>query len=54
MKTYTNNIEINGQVFTNTVEATDYAEALRINKRRKEDAAMKGRRIFGRLLRNDC
>ena len=54
MKTYTNNIEINGQVFTHTVEATDYTEALRINNRRKEDAAMKGRRIFGRLLRKDC
>jgi hypothetical protein len=53
MKTYTNYIEINGQVFTNTVEATDYKEAQQINKKRKADAAMKGRRIFGRLLRND-
>jgi hypothetical protein len=53
MKTYTNNIEINGQVFTHTVEATDYSEALRINRKRKEDAAMRGRRIFGRLVRND-
>ena len=53
MKTYTNNIEINGQVFTHTVEANSYKDAVRINRKRKEDAAMKGRRIFGRLVRND-
>ena len=53
MRKYINNIEINGQVFTHTVEATSYTEALAINKRRKEDAAMRGRRIFGRLQRDN-
>lgn len=49
MKKYCNKIEINGEVFTHTVEAVSYKEALAINKKRKEDAARKGRKIFGRL-----
>ena len=49
MKKYINKIEINGQVFTHTIEAFDYKEALEINKKRKADAALRGRRIFGRL-----
>lgn len=53
MKTYINKVEINGQVFTHTVEASSYKEAVKINKQRKEDAERKGRRIFGRLERND-
>ena len=53
MKTYTNNIEINGQIFTNTIEAFDYKEALAINRKRKADAALKGRVIYGRLVKTD-
>lgn len=53
MRKYTNKIEISGQVFTHTVEADSYTEAVEINNKRKEDARRKGRRIFGRLERND-
>ena len=53
MKKYINSIEINGQVFTHTVEAFDYKEALAINRKRKVDAAMRGRKIFGRLVKAD-
>jgi len=53
MRTYTNKVEINGQVFTHTVEANSYKEAVEINNKRKEDAVRKGRRIFGKLERND-
>jgi len=35
MKTYTNTVIINGEKFTNTVEANDYKEALKIQKERK-------------------
>ena len=35
MKTYTNTVIINGQKFTNTVEASNYKEALKIQKERK-------------------
>ena len=31
MKTYTNCIEINGDVFTHTINAINYQEALQIN-----------------------
>ena len=51
MKKYINSIDINGQLFTHTVEAFDYKEALEINKKRKQEAAMRGRRIFGRLVK---
>lgn len=51
MKTYTNYIEINGEVFTHTVKAIDYKEALEINAARKIKAARRGRRIFGHLTR---
>lgn len=45
MKTYTNTVIINGQYFTNKVEATDYKEALNIQKERKAKSknAFKGR-----------
>ena len=35
MKTYTNTVIINGQKFTNKVEAENYKEALKIQKERK-------------------
>jgi hypothetical protein len=35
MKTYTNTVVINGNQFTNTVEADNYKEALYIQKERK-------------------
>lgn len=35
MKTYTNTVVINGQEFTNKVEASNYKEALKIQKERK-------------------
>lgn len=35
MKTYINTVIINGQKFTNTVEAENYKEALKIQKERK-------------------
>lgn len=35
MKTYTNTVIINGQKFTNIVEAENYKEALKIQKERK-------------------
>ena len=35
MKTYTNIVIINGEKFTNKVEAENYKEALRIQKERK-------------------
>ena len=53
MRKYTNKIEINGQVFTHTVEADSYKDAVEINRQRKYEAKRKGRRIFGRLERND-
>lgn len=53
MRTYANKVEINGQVFTHAVNANSYAEAVKINNQRKEEAKRKGRRIFGRLERND-
>jgi hypothetical protein len=35
MKTYTNTVIINGEKFTNKVEAENYKEALKIQKERK-------------------
>lgn len=35
MKTYSNTVIINGEKFTNTVEAENYKEALKIQKERK-------------------
>lgn len=35
MKTYTNTVVINGEKFTNTVEAENYKEALKIQKERR-------------------
>lgn len=35
MKTYINTVIINGQKFTNTVDASNYKEALKIQKERK-------------------
>jgi hypothetical protein len=35
MKTYTNTVIINGQKFTNKVEAENYNDALKIQKYRK-------------------
>ena len=42
MKTYTNTVIINGQKFTNKVEAENYKEALKIQKERK----VKSKNIF--------
>ena len=36
MKKYTNTIIINGEKYTNTVEAESYREALKIQKQRKD------------------
>ena len=33
MKTYTNTVIINGQEYTNTIEAYSYSEALEIQKK---------------------
>lgn len=47
MKTYTNTVIINGEKFTNTVEASNYKEALKIQKERK----VRSRNSFeGRLI----
>jgi 3-dehydroquinate dehydratase len=46
---YVNKIIINGATFTHTVIADSYKEALKINKKRKEEALLKGRKIIGRL-----
>jgi hypothetical protein len=47
MKKYTNTVVINGNQFTNTVEADDYKEALKIQKERKA----KSKNTFqGRLI----
>lgn len=35
MKKYTNTVIINGEKYTNTVDAENYKEALRIQKERK-------------------
>ena len=35
MKIYTNTVVINGEKFTNIVEASNYKEALKIQKERK-------------------
>ena len=48
-KKYTNKIIINGETFSNFIEAKSYKEALAINAKRKIDAAKRGKRIFGRL-----
>lgn len=40
---------INGQSFTNTIEAFSYKEALELNRARKVIASRKGRRIYGHL-----
>lgn len=50
MKKYTNYIRINGQVFTHTIIADSYKEALQISFGRKIRAKMIGREIFGRLV----
>lgn len=42
MKTYSNTVIINGQKFTNKVEAENYKEALKIQKERKS----KSKNIF--------
>jgi hypothetical protein len=41
MKTYTNTVIINGEKFTNKVEAYSFREALYIQKRRKEKSRHK-------------
>ena len=48
MKTYTNIVIINGQEFTNKVEANNYKEALKIQKDRKNKSknTFKGRLIL--------
>lgn len=46
---YTNKVRINGEVFTHTIEAVNYKEALEINKKRKVAAKSTGREIFGKL-----
>jgi hypothetical protein len=47
MKTYTNTVIINGEKFTNKVEAENYKEALKIQKQRKS----KSKNTFeGRLI----
>lgn len=47
MKTYTNTVIINGEKYTNTVEANSYKEALKIQKYRK----LKSKNTFeGRLM----
>ena len=51
MKTYTNYVEINGQVFTHSIDACTYKEAVEINKKRKQSANLRGRKIFGRLTK---
>ena len=49
MKTYTNTVIINGEKFTNKVEANEYKEALKIQKERKRHS----KHIFeGRLQCN--
>ena len=53
MRKYINKIEINGVIYTHTVEANSYKDAVEINNAHKISAARKGRRIFGRLQRND-
>jgi hypothetical protein len=53
MRKYVNKIEINGSVYTHTVEANSYRDAVEINDAHKVLAARKGRKIFGRLYRND-
>lgn len=47
MKTYTNKVIINGEKFTNKVEASDYREALKIQKERKAKSKNK---FEGRLI----
>lgn len=47
MKTYTNTIIINGEKFINRVEAENYSDALKIQKKRK----VKSKNTFeGRLI----
>lgn len=47
MKTYTNTVFINGEKFTNKVEAENYKDALKIQKERKA----KSKNTFeGRLI----
>jgi hypothetical protein len=41
MKTYTNTVIINGQKFTNKVEAENYIDALKIQKDRKSNSKNK-------------
>ena len=49
MKTYTNTVIINGEKYTNKVAAENYAEALKIQKKRKA----KSKNTFeGRLTRS--
>jgi len=38
MKTYTNTVIINGSRFTNKIEASNYKDALAIQKKRKEQS----------------
>ena len=49
MKKYVNTVIINGEKFTNTVEANNYKEALKIQKERKQ----KSKNTFvGRLTKS--
>jgi len=41
MKTYTNTVIINGEKFTNSVEANNHKEALKIQKDRKSKSRNK-------------
>ena len=49
-KKYTNQVEINGKWYTNTIEAYDYKEALQLQKERKRKSKNKFR---GRLTLNE-
>jgi hypothetical protein len=49
MKKYTNTVVINGEKFTNTVEASSYKEALEIQKQRKNKSI---NTFEGRLILN--
>ena len=50
MKTYTNTVIINGEKFTNKVEAESYKESLKIQKERKA----KSKNMFeGRLTKQN-
>ena len=49
MKTYYNQIVINGITYAHRVDAFSYSEALEINNKLKEIAKRNGRKVIGRL-----